>query len=121
MFSFLVAWVVGTRTARLSQQWSRLLVWPAVAVVVVGLLQAFVLPLDFLRHFGYSSATIFPYETINHNSQYIRVMSTLRGANPLGAYLILPISGLLVLMTVGKRSWRRGLLLAGAVVTLFFS
>lgn len=118
---FLCAWVIGSRTVRLSSQWSMVLIWPAIAVIVVGLLQALVLPADFLRHFGYSSQTIPPYETINHNRQYIRIMSTLRGANPLGAYLLLPISGLLVLMAIGKRNWRRSLTLAGALVVLFFS
>lgn len=118
---FFVAWVIGSRTKRLSEQWSKVLIYPAVLVILVGLLQAFVLPHDFLRHFGYSQATIPPYETINHNTMYVRTMSTLRGANPLGAYLLLPISGLLVLMQIGKRNWRRGLTLLGACVVLFFS
>lgn len=118
---FLVTWAVGARTRRLSSQWSKLLVWPALIVIVFGLLQALVLPLDFLKHFGYSQHTIFPYETINHNTRYERTFSTLRGANPLGAYLLLPISGLLVLMSIGKRNWRRGLMLLGALAVLFFS
>jgi hypothetical protein len=118
---FLCAWVIGSRTVRLSANWSKVLVWPAMVVIAVGLLQAFVLPTDFMRHFGYSDATIPPYETINHNTMYIRIMSTLRGANPLGEYLLLPISGLLVLMTVGKRNWRRSLALGGGIVVLFFS
>jgi len=61
---FLVAWVVGTRTKRINLRWSRLLIWPAIAVVAIGLLQAFVLPTDFLRHFGYNDKTIYPYETL---------------------------------------------------------
>lgn len=118
---FVCAWVIGSRTVRLSTQWSKMLVWPAVIVIVVGLLQAFILPTDFMKHFGYSEQTIPPYETINHNNMYIRIMSTLRGANPLGTYLLIPISGLLVLMNIGKRNWRRSLTLIGAVVVLFFS
>jgi hypothetical protein len=118
---FLAAWAAGARTGRLSTQWSRLLVWPALIVIAFGLLQAFVLPIDFLKHFGYGEKTIFPYETINHNRNYIRVFSTLRGANPLGAYLLLPVSGLLVLMSIGKRNWRRGLMLVGALAVLFLS
>jgi len=118
---FLVAWVVGTRTKRINLRWSRLLIWPAIAVVAIGLLQAFVLPTDFLRHFGYNDKTIYPYETINHNANYIRVMSTLRGANPLGAYLLVPFAGMLVLMTIGKRNWRRWWFLATLLVVLFFS
>ena len=118
---FFVAWAVGARTKRLSAGWSTVVIWPALIVIGLGLLQAFILPTDFLRHFGYSEKTIFPYETINHNAKYVRIMSTLRGANPLGAYLLLPISGLLVLMTIGKRNWRRVLMLVGALMVLFFS
>ena len=73
------------RTQRLRAGWSRLVLWPAFVVIVFGLLQALVLPNDFLRHFGYGHATIMPMETINNNKAYIRVMSTLRGANALPA------------------------------------
>lgn len=118
---FLIAWVIGARTKRLTAKWSSVLLWPAVIVIAFGLLQALVLPYDFLKHFGYSSRTIYPYETINHNLHFVRIMSTLRGANPLGAYLLLPISALLTLLAVGKRNWQRLLMLLAAVVVLFFS
>jgi hypothetical protein len=57
------------------------------ACVVVGFatLQLF-LPPDILSHIGYSKATIEPYLTVDKNPNYIRVNSTLRGPNPLGAY-----------------------------------
>ncbi|HET9174698.1 MAG TPA: O-antigen ligase family protein [Candidatus Saccharimonadales bacterium] len=118
---FLAAWVVGSRTKRLANRWSWVLLWPAVIVIVFGILQVVVLPVDFLKHVGYSSQTILPYETINHNAHYVRIMSTLRGANPFGAYLLLPISALVVLMAVGKRNWQRLGMLLGAIVTLFFT
>jgi O-antigen ligase/polysaccharide polymerase Wzy-like membrane protein len=118
---FLVTWAVALRLARLRRNWQWLVIWPAALVVVFGLLQAFVLPHDFLRHFGYSAATIPPVETINHNQHYIRVFSTLRGANPLGAYLVVPISLLAVLLIRNGRNWRQAALLAGALITLFFS
>ncbi len=118
---FLVAWVVGSRTPRLSMQWSKLLIWPALIVIVFGLVQEAFLPPRFLEHFGYSKFTVLPFQYVNNNPSLLRIQSTLRGANPLGAYLLLPISGLLVLMSVGKRNWRRGFMLAGAVVALFFS
>lgn len=44
------------------------------------------LPADILSHIGYSKATIAPYLTVDQNQSYIRVNSTLRGPNPLGAY-----------------------------------
>ena len=118
---FLVTWAVALRMARLRVHWERLVLWPAAVVVIFGLLQIFILPHDFLRHFGYSQATIPAYETINHNQHYIRIASTLRGANPLGAYLLIPITLLCVLMIRKGRNWRQGLFLAGATAVLLFS
>ncbi len=118
---FLVTWAMALRMARLRVHWQWMVLWPAVIVVFIGLLQAFVLPNNFLSHFGYGPHTIAPYETINHNNHYIRIMSTLRGANPLGAYLLIPISLLTILLLRGKRlALYSGLLLA-ALITLFFS
>lgn len=120
---FFITWVVAIRTDRLEQRWPKLLLWPAVIVVVFGLAQVFLLPPDFLRHFGYGPATIGPIETINSNSDYLRYMSTLRGANPLGAYLILPISALTVLLLRYPRSWNwtKVLLLVGCLALLVFT
>jgi O-antigen ligase len=118
---FLVAWAVALRMARLRVHWHWLIIWPAVGVVIFGLLQALVLPDDFLRHFGYGEATIPAVETINNNPEYPRIASTLRGANPLGAYLIVPISLLAVQLLSPKRTWRQMLLMLGAVTVLFFS
>lgn len=57
------------------------------AAIVVGFatLQLF-LPPDILKYIGYSTETIVPYLTVDQNPDYIRVNSTLRGPNPLGAY-----------------------------------
>jgi hypothetical protein len=57
------------------------------AAVVVGFatLQLF-LPADSLKYIGYSKDTIAPYLTVDRNPDYVRVNSTLRGPNPLGAY-----------------------------------
>ena len=118
---FLVTWAIALRTSRMRAQYQRLILWPAIVVVVFGLLQAFVLPLNFLGHFGYGSQTIPPYETINNNVHYIRIASTLRGANPLGAYLLIPISFLSVLVVRGKRNWQYLLFLLAALLTLYFS
>lgn len=73
------------------------------AFVVVGFatLQLF-LPPDILSHIGYSRDTIMPYLTVDKNPDYVRVNSTLRGPNPLGAYA----GGVLALVaaaTVRKR------------------
>ncbi len=57
------------------------------AYIVVGFatLQLF-LPPDFLSIIGYGRDTIQPYLTVDKNHDYIRINSTLRGPNPLGAY-----------------------------------
>lgn len=118
---FLITWAVALRLSRLRTNWEKLVLWPAAGVVFIGLLQVFILPHDFLRHFGYSLATIPPFETINNNPDYIRVASTLRGANPLGAYLLIPMSLLVVLLIRKGRNWRHGIFLTGAIIVLFFT
>ena len=118
---FLIAWAVALRTDRLRNNWQKIVLWPAVIVVVFGILQFSVLPNDFLKHFGYSVSTIEPFETINSNSNYIRISSTLRGANPLGAYLIIPITFLAMLIMRGKRTWQNVTLLIGALMALAFT
>ena len=63
------------------------------AAVVLGFLLAqFVLPVDFLKHFGYNEATIAPYMLVDMNPAFVRYNSTLRGPNPLGAYAIIVVS-----------------------------
>jgi O-antigen ligase len=105
----------------LRTHWQWLVLWPAAAVVIFGLLQVFILPHDFLRHFGYGPSTIPVQETINHNSHYYRIGSTLRGANPLGAYLIIPISLLAVRLSRAKRNWRQVLFFIASLVVLLYS
>jgi hypothetical protein len=116
---FLVTWAVALRMGRLKSNWQWLVIWPAVAVIIIGLLQL-VLPHDIMKHFGYGPNTIPIEETINHNSHYFRIDSTLRGANPLGAYMIIPIS-IISVMLLAKRNWRLLLLLLASVIVLFFS
>lgn len=118
---FLITWTVALRTSRLRKSWQWVVLAPAAVVVVFALLQVFVLPRDFLSHFGYGPNTISPFETINHNAHYIRVASTLRGANPLGAYILVPISLLAGLLITGRRTWPYISLFIGSLLTLFFS
>lgn len=70
----------------------KLITIPGFGVVAFGLLQMFVLPHDFLKHFGYQkNVTIAPFFTIDEQINRIRIFSTLRGPNPLGVYLLAPI------------------------------
>ncbi|HET6863798.1 MAG TPA: O-antigen ligase family protein [Candidatus Saccharimonadales bacterium] len=119
---FLAVWILASRDGWLAANWQKLLLAPSILVAAFAILQYLVLPYDFLKHFGYSQSTIFPYETINHNINRLRVASTLRGANPLGAYLIVPISALAV-MTFSKKRQRRDKLMfgTGLLLALAFS
>jgi len=89
---FFVAWVIAGKVPWLPRRWAGLLILPAAAVVLFGLLQAFVLPSDILQHVGYGPHTIAAFQTVDQKPDYIRLQSTLRGANPLGAYLIVIIT-----------------------------
>jgi hypothetical protein len=119
---FLLVWVVAACSPILRLKWRRLLLVPAALVVVFGIIQYLFLPYDFLKHFGYGTSTISPYETINHDIHYIRIESMLRGANPLGAYLVLIISALTALLVTGKnRLWQKSLFGIAVLAALVFS
>ena len=57
----------------------------AVIVATFATAQLF-LPPDILTYIGYGPTTIAPFLTVDQNPDYIRISSTLRGPNPLGAY-----------------------------------
>lgn len=120
---FVLVLVVARRSNWLLDRWRLLLLVPGLAVVLFAIVQYIFLPIDFLTHFGYGPDTIPAYSTINSNKEYIRVSSTLRGPNPLGAYLILIISALAVSLRGYKVSAivRRALYLCLAFAALLFS
>ncbi len=100
----------------------KLILYPALIIVGFGLMQIFVLPHDFLSHFGYSLKTIIPYETINNNSKYVRIISFMRGSNPLGTYLILPLSALVTLFfKKPKLRLKIGLFFVASLLVLLFT
>lgn len=99
------------------------------AVIVIGfaLLQQ-VLPNDFLKYAGYSESTIKPYLTVDDNPDYVRHSSTLRGPNPLGAYAVMVLAGVVAYgMAVGRRvknakvKYLHLVLAVGALVALWTS
>lgn len=104
----------------LRRHWVRIMLGSSLIVVIFGLLQRFALSYDFLHHFGYGPKTIPAYQTVDQKLEYRRVQSTLRGANPLGAYLVL-------ILTVAASQWHRrqlrwlvgGLMLGGLMVLGF--
>jgi len=107
MVVFVLAYIVASRSGWLRAHWEQLLLYSAAIVVGFGLLQLFVLPTNFLQHFGYSPATIMPFDTVDQKTDYVRVQSTLRGANPLGAYLVLALGAVIVLLLKSTRDRRQ--------------
>lgn len=91
------------------------------AFVVVGFatLQLF-LPPDFLAIIGYGKDTIQPYLTVDKNHDYIRLNSTLRGPNPLGAYAGMVLAFLTAaIMHTGDVLKKRSAFYAVAILSAF--
>ena len=81
--------------------WRQILIYPALIVILFGIAQIF-LPVNFLSHFGYGPNTIPAFQTVDQQLRFHRIQSTLRGANPLGAYLILIIP---IFMFFNAKHW----------------
>lgn len=113
---FGLCYVLASNSRLLADNWAKLLLWPAAVVLIFGIIQLF-LPYDFLRHFGYGPNTIPAYQTVDSNLNFQRIQSTLRGANPLGAYLVIIIPAIIVAL----RGARRLAFLVVALAILFFS
>lgn len=97
------------------------------AVVVLGFaLLQLVLPKDILTVLGYGKDTILPYITIDSNPDYVRINSTLRGPNPLGAYAVMALAAV-VAFAVGctlkdaRLKWLHAGLAIGAIAALAMS
>ena len=128
---FLVFFVLVYGALRLYPQTKTLFLrtFFAGAAVVAGfaVLQVTVLPDDVLSHIGYGASTISPYLTIDQNTDYVRINSTLRGPNPLGAYAAIVIAISLAYWLKARRSmgsWRQvglGVLVVASTVALWAS
>ena len=99
----------------------------AFIVLLFGFLQVFILPPDVLKYIGYTINTIVPHLTVDQNPDYIRINSTLRGPNPLGAYAVIVLSAVVAWWLVNRRRLSRrtqlilGILLLAGVVVLWAS
>ena len=106
------------------EAWRWLLGTAAVAAAVVlgfGLLQITVLPDDVLAGIGYGDDTVRPFTTIDRNPEFVRINSTLRGPNPLGAIVTLYVAiGLAYLASRwrGLSERRRAMMIASLLVAL---
>lgn len=94
---FAAVWMFATESQWLRDHWQKLVIVPLLVVAGFAIVQFFVLPGNFLSHFGYEKGiTIAPIQTLNQDTETIRAQSTLRGPNPLGAYLAVAVTLLLV-------------------------
>ncbi|MBA3757292.1 O-antigen ligase family protein [Candidatus Saccharibacteria bacterium] len=116
---FVMVLVSASYSSILSRNWTKILLFPATIVVIFGIAQKFLLPYDFLRHFGYGLNTIPAYQTVDSQFELRRVQSTLRGANPLGAYLLLVTSAYVVIVRKNRTKLLFGL--AALLTILFYS
>jgi len=113
---FLLVSFIAARSYKSNKQIPLYIIIPAVAVITFGLLQ-FLLPSDFLRHFGYSSDTLRAFQTVDNKPDLVRLQSTLRGPNPLGAYLV--FAGLIALSYKFLKKSHRYLFFGSLAVVLF--
>lgn len=114
---FVVCYIVALETPHLRSSWQKFVLIPAVLVIVFGLMQQFVLPANILTHVGYGPATTPAYQTIDQKPDYTRIQSTLRGPNPLGAYLVVILSSIIALYIRSKK-YRGQLIIFGLATTV---
>jgi hypothetical protein len=89
--------------------------WLLVTTIVLSVMAiaqvSFVSP-DFLVQFGYNKdATIAPYLVVDQNPEALRAFATMRGPNPFGSYLLLPLALALVIVIRERRNVLAGLAL----------
>lgn len=90
----------------------------AFVVAAFALLQVFVLPPDILKYIGYSKETISPFLTVDENPEFVRINSTFRGPNPLGAYAGIVLALLFAYWLRAKQSSVRRPVAAISVILL---
>ena len=99
----------------------------ALVVGLFALAQVLILPPDFLAIIGYSTQTIVPFLTVDQNPDFVRITSTLRGPNPLGAYAVIVLAVVAAFYLRRRRlgDVRRDVVAAvasvGSLVALWFS
>lgn len=117
---FVLYFVLVYGTIRLLPQYKKVFLWVfgigAVVVMSFALLQVFVLPRDALSHIGYSRDTIAPYLLVDDNPALVRINSTLRGPNPLGAYAVIVLAIVAAIAIKCKLRWRDWLLIGVAAL-----
>lgn len=101
LFFFVLVYVAIRMYPQLRRAFVGTFVAGALIVVSFAILQVTVLPHDILKYIGYSETTIMPFLTVDQNMDFVRISSTLRGPNPLGAFA-------LIVLTLLTAFWFRG-------------
>ena len=69
------------------------LLWVAVLLALLAIMQVTLLPSDFLARFGYHPGnTIAPFTLLDDTQGALRAFATMRGPNTLGSYLLIPLA-----------------------------
>lgn len=104
IFYFVLVYVLLRLVPEYKRYFIYVLIGTAVLSIIFALLQIFVLPKDVLSLIGYSRESIAPFLTVDDNHAYVRINGTLRGPNPLGAYVVILSS---VLLAYAAVTWKR--------------
>lgn len=117
-FFFILVYILMKAVPAYGRQFLYVAAGGAAVVIGFAVLQVF-LPPDILKYIGYGEDTIQPYLTVDNNPDFIRRSSTLRGPNPLGAYVVIVIGLICAAALRGrlKLSQSRNALLLGALAT----
>ena len=124
---FMVAFAVIQLYPGLRQLFLKVFVAGALVVGLFAVAQVTVLPRDALSTIGYGPNTIQPFLTVDENPDYVRISSTLRGPNPLGAYAVIVLALVAAYWLRTRRKVNRtavvisGVLTVGSMVALWFS
>lgn len=127
LFLFVLIYIALRLYPQLRRTFIATFISGALVVVTFAILQVTVLPHDILKYIGYNSSTIMPYLTVDENPEFIRINSTLRGPNPLGAYALVVLTLLIAFGAKGHhRQFKRpmfivALLGIGSVTALWAS
>jgi len=116
---YILFFVLVYAAARMYPQFSKQFIWVGVAgalvVMIFAILQLTVLPYDILKHIGYGVSTIMPFMTVDENMDFIRINSTLRGPNPLGAYAVIVLAVAAAFLLTSKRALKNR---AGVIIAI---
>jgi hypothetical protein len=127
---FLIAQALAQLIKKLPERIRKIILVSGGVLAGIAILQALVLPPTFLQHFGYEPLGVetpgFPpsVTTLGEVDDFIRPQATLRGPNPLGAFLVLPFCLLVLKVVQDKRRDAKtvlGFLLIGLAMLFTFS